>query len=389
MAALTDDRILWAAFYIAGSECTLPARLLTYFPSHLRGLQDDLEVVHDQLAEFGESTPGKDERTSDTELAIGTLVRSQARRMSITLRSSDSRQLMLQHLDCDKGIQRAFDATLEFLASHGVTVSEPVIRVVDRFPSPYQDRRYAMLTADAGDLRKYGVAPGLYAARSHVRPFYTESLACHELIHVALGEGSPDLMGRGLEEGIAELIGSIVLSARQVGLTPTYWINIYSRNSNVYDVFWEHYNDYLRMAYFLLRRFGIGALIGLIASGREAIKVAEKELLAGEVPRLESRYDHADIGHEIHDLLDRVILRFARSMVVSPVARVVAEYVFPGRTAKEIATASGLSEEGVLGALKELSETAVVIGRRNDGFVVTSSDLEMYLTSSMLRYALP
>lgn len=385
MTTLTAKDALWSALYLGGSECTLPARLLTYFPEDIRTASFDLLWVADRLEEFSNSTV---QAESDTDRAIGILIRTQAGSMSTVLRDPVARRAIDAHIDYDRGIQSAFESTSQFLESNNLEFADPVVRIVDRFPQPYQDRKYAILTADAGDQRKYGVAPGLYLARGHVRPFYTESLTCHELIHVALGSKSPELMGRGLEEGIAELLGSMILSSKQVGITPTFWIGAFTRHTSVYSLFWEHYNDFLRMAYLLYIRFGLGYLVKLLANGREAIKSVEQDMLSGVVPQV--GFDvQIPIDAEIAGLVDRLVLGFARSMIVTPIARVVADYAFVGSTAKEITSASGLSEDSVLASIEELTESAVVIGRRRDGFIVTSSDLPMYLASGMLRYSLP
>jgi hypothetical protein len=272
-------------------------------------------------------------------------------------------------------------------ADHGIEVSQPICHIVETFPPPYQERTYAILTADAGDQQKYGVSPGLYIARDKMRPFYTEALVCHELIHVALGEKSPELMGRGLEEGIAELLGSIVIAYHQLGPDPVFWIETFTRNTSVYDLFWEHYNDFLRMAYLLYTKWGLDGLLALVAQGREAIKEVERTLIRGGAGEIPSPGDGAtEIPGDLAALIERVILGFPRSMVVSPVARVVADHCFPGRSVKEIAAATGFEEATTVEAVKELAESAVVLGRRADGFVVTSSDLDLYLDGGLLRY---
>ncbi|MUL40944.1 hypothetical protein FZ103_07045 [Streptomonospora sp. PA3] len=382
---LSGEDVLWSAWYLGGSECTLPGRLLPYFPADIRNERFDVPGVAAALADFAGSVPEGDQGEAR---AIALLARREASRMAGVLDDADARALIGRHADIDAGIRHALANTTEFLGSYGVDVGAPVVRVVDAFPEPYQDRRYAMLTADAGDQRKYGVAPGVYLRRAAVRPLYSEALVCHELIHVALGHQDPDLMGRGLEEGIAELVGSIMLSGRQVGVVPTYWIEVFNRRNHVYDTVWEHYNEFLRMTYMLYRRIGIDGLMSLVAAGRGRIKEVERDIVRGvdAVPDIETGW--FDFGPEFDRIAERLVMGFPRSMVVSPVARVVADHAQPGTTVREIAAATGLEEEAVSEAVRELTEEATVIGRRADGLVVTSSDLDIYLPAGMLRYRL-
>lgn len=384
MAALAGKDLVWCGFYLGGSECAIPARLISQFPADL--LDGAFEPA-DFARELGDFAASAVPAGPDDQRALGMLVRAEARRIAAVLEDPRAQRRVAQHADKDEAIRRAFSMTMEYLDAHEITVSEPVCHVVDVFPPPYQERTYAILTADAGDEEKYGVTPGLYIARDKMRPFYTEALVCHELIHVALGEKSPELMGRGLEEGIAEFLGSIVLSYRQVGAQPTFWIEVFNRNSSIYDLFWEHYNDFLRMAYLLYSKSGLGGLLALVARGREAIKEVERELVRGRHADIRLPDGRAtDVPAELASLIERIVLGFPRSMIVSPPARVVADHCFPGRTVEEISVLTGFGEETVVDAVKELAESAVVIGRRADGFVVTSSDLDLYLDGGLLRF---
>src|SRR6266700_4778460 len=117
--------------------------------------------------------------------------------------------------------------------------------------------------------------PGIYFPESRLRPFYSEFLLSHELIHVILGKISPNLLARGLEEGIAKLIGALYLSNQILGKDLTINLFIYNRLSYRHQQFWELYMDATRQAKFLYQRFGLQGIVELMKSGREKLKKVE------------------------------------------------------------------------------------------------------------------
>jgi hypothetical protein len=378
---------LWCAFYLGGSQCALPGRLIEHFPEDIVSGQFDLDWITERLLAFSKSAVSAN-GVSDREIAVGTLARAEAARMASTLSDPVVRSNIGDHIDIESSIDKAREDTVNFLASYGMMIDDPVVRIVDKFPKPYEERGYAILTADSGDYRKYDVRPGLYIAESKIRPFYTEALVCHELIHVALGSISPEDMARGLEEGIAELVGSVLLSCRRVGVTATLWIETFGRHTSVYDLFWEHYNDFLRMAYLYYRRVGIDGLMQVVKAGRSRIKQIEADLVQGNIPEDTGTRSGSPDGSAVDAVLDRIVFAVSRSMIVSAESRMVAEHAEIGATVKEISARTKLSEDTVKNSLRELSESAVVIGRRPDGLVVSSSDLGIYLGAGALRFSL-
>lgn len=198
--------------------------------------------------------------------------------------------------DIEPVLLRCRDRAVDMLQSMGVEIDPPEIIFVDELPVPYNQRGYSAFTADKSDAEKYNMRSGIYFPKKCLRPFYSEFLLLHELIHVILGKMDPYLLARGLEEGLAELIGAMYLSSRILGDALTINLFIYNRLSSDYQRFWELYLDATRQATLLHQRFGLQSMFTLLNRGRSGLKQVEDYCLQMEFAKIDLPRGATDSG---------------------------------------------------------------------------------------------
>jgi hypothetical protein len=237
------------------------------------------------------------------------------------------------------------------LASRGLHVSPVTFDVVDRFPDPYGDRQWSAFCPDEGDKKKYGIEPGIYLLRSAIRPFYTELLLGHELVHVVPGRVSPDILAPGLEEGLAELLGTLIVGRDLVGESRARRVFLHGRYSVPMFPLWQLYLDQARRAYSYMRFQGVAGCVSLLESGRNCIRDVESR-----IPTIAS---HVDVNVEgeadLVTYLDSCLLTPLSGMVLTALEFLVFEQVAEGRSVADIAARSGVSATTVGGVLDQLA----------------------------------
>jgi hypothetical protein len=263
-----------------------------------------------------------------------------------------------QRCDMEQILKEACEQAIGLLREIGVHIDIPRIFLVPELPPPYHQRGYSAFTADRGDSKKYGIQPGVYFPLKAVRPFYSEFLLFHEMIHVILGQIDPYLLGRGLEEGLAEVVGAMYLSSRILGKERTVNLFIYNRLSSEYSRFWELYMDATRMATLLHQRFGLEGIVILLNDGREAVKWVEECCLRMRFDQI--NLPPGKIDRELADIADYLSLAFNRSLVVSPLAKYLSRYVQSGCTAAEILRNANVDLAAGRKALRELENDVII-----------------------------
>jgi len=372
-----------AAYHIRGGFGTLRS-FLEAIPMDLAALPYDGDAVLEATTEA----------VQQLRHAVGARVTSESASAQVMIRDLEAIRSVLQQegirrqlderKDLDAVLARRVSELNGLLASAGMSDIDVPVFVVDRFPAPYEERRFAVLAADGGDETAYGVTPGLYFLREGLRPFYSEFLMCHEIIHVILGMKHPELIAHGLEEGLADILGSVLFSRRLLGEDLTRNIFIYNRLGSDYDALWEQYLDFARAAAWLHGRFGLSGLLEMLHGGRALLKTVENQLLHAEMQAVDlpaSEPDNADL-----QLIDYLTLVFPRATVTSPLAKYIAHFVTGGATTREIFKISNIGPEDGLAALRELEQGFNLLGLRQDGSVVIWSECEMY--SDFIRYRL-
>lgn len=239
------------------------------------------------------------------------------------------------------------------------------------------------MAADQGDFEIHGIEPGVYFLKSKLRPIYSEFILLHELTHVALGKKSPDLLGRGLEEGFAELLGAMFLSSKVLGENISRNLFIYNRLSFGFNHFWEMYLDYTRMANHIFNTIGIKGVVEIINSGRDEVKKVENALLLGKKNILK-KYHKGNFDAKTKHIIDDVTLNFGRNLVVSPGAKYISSFVKKGMTMNEICTLAKVDLKKGKELLKELQTKIYICQFRDDDVTCTFNDCDFI--SKHLRY---
>ncbi len=103
------------------------------------------------------------------------------------------------------------------LQRHGADIDKPLFDIVDKLPSPFDKFKWAAFCPDSEDEKRYGIPKGIYFRKDSFRPYHTRVLLAHEVVHTISGKRDPDLLAMGLEEGLAEIVGSMFLGTKLVG----------------------------------------------------------------------------------------------------------------------------------------------------------------------------
>lgn len=279
------------------------------------------------------------------------------------------------HKCLDDGIQELREIGLDLPKS-------PNLYVVDRLLHPYDANGSSAMTADEENKRREGIEPGIYFVRSGLRPFYSKQILLHELIHAAIDVISPGLSGRGLEEGIAEIMGALYLTSKI--LSPAIARNIFIYNRLAYKTpqYWQLYTEYTRQAALLYHRFGLDGIVHLLKGGRKLIKEVEHHCLTMNLERIELPSGRHDAG--LTNLVDAVTAAFVPSLVVSPLAKYLLPYARSGQAIETILTEANVNKQSGRKALLELQDRVIIAIFRDD--VTTWTEYCTAVPAEAVRY---
>lgn len=299
------------------------------------------------------------------------------------LRDIQKQAAGLEEFDPVTLMLKDFDKLVEESAKIGFSVDGVQIFLVDEFPEPFNKMDWTFFNADKDDEKKYGIPFGIYVKKTAAIPIYTTFLICHELIHVAIGLKETNKIARGLEEGLAELLGCILLFSRLKGCHLAANLLIYNRLYYPPNQFWDVYLDNLKQAILLYHQFGLAGLKELVHEGRDRIKDVEKLLLKGDYIRLGLAKGEWD---EDVNYLTSHILAFPRNYVVSPLANYISNFVKTGMSIKEITSVNNIDpiegEEGI----RELNQKLFLVVINNG--IITNCDIDTLSNTTVLRYLL-
>jgi len=321
----------------------------------------------------------------DAETALNQLLAADLLRIEQQLGEPSFQQLLGSEVPFEASLHSTLQRGVRGLSDLGLTVSSPEVFVVDTMPPPYEHMEYKAMAMDEENLEKHGIQPGLYFLRKHFRPFYSRALLLHELIHPVAARPDPFQLARGLEEGLAEVVGSLYLGGKILGPKLSTNLFVQSRLWFGFDQFWEQYVDHTRQAAWIYHRFGLDGLAALLEGGRAKIKEVEGLLLRGELSRVQlpaGRWEP-----ELSDCLDVVTLTFSRNLVVSPLAKYLAPFIVTGRSIKDILDEARVSAHIGMKAINELQDR-VVLSVSSDG-QISSSDTSLVQDDGLLRYEIP
>ncbi|GAA0963085.1 hypothetical protein [Actinocorallia libanotica] len=277
------------------------------------------------------------------------------------------------------------------LVKAGLPVEEAPLRVMDEFPPPFHQFGWSAFAPDREDEENFGVEPGVYFLRSRLRPFYSELLFAHEVIHTVTGKRDPEVFAMGLEEGLAEAVGSCFGALAVLEPATIRNILLHGRHGVDRPKLWSVYLDHTRQAYLLYREFGLTGLIELIKQGRAAIHRAEELVVQG-------RYRELDLPRGNWDpdtgaLLDFLCCGYLSSHVFSPVECLLVFHAEPGRSLDEVCERANVAPEIGRPALESLGAQSALFVR--DGERIGYSNVARYRALEengpvkVMRYRLP
>jgi len=263
---------------------------------------------------------------------------------------------------------------VDILSAQGLTLGEPPdVLLVDRMPHPYDGKpSITALAVDGADEAEYGVAQGVYFQRSGLTPFYSQFIALHEMVHIMLGHRDPGRNAHGIEEGIADVLGSIWLSQLILGRELTRQLYVLNRLSSEYNPYSERYLDSARQAFALILIHGFEGTLEFLRGGRAELYRIEKSLLKA-APRTRIV---ADLGDDFMSLAWELLFTYPRSFVCSPAAFLFARQAHSGLTIREVAAQ----------ASRELRDEHGVLFLRKDGLVVLEGTPAIVFSEDWFRY---
>lgn len=376
---------LGALYHTRGAFSNMQGFVAT-FANHLTSLPYErtpvLKVVHQLYEEYSQIKEpiGKQE-------AFNLLIAEDLKAVEHILENEAITQKIDECQQVERQLNNCRDEAVRLLHDLGVQVDTPAVFIEEQLPLPYTNMGYSALTTDQGDQEKYDISPGVHFPRNAIRPFYSEFLLVHELIHIVLGKHSPYLLARGLEEGLAELIGSMYLSSKILGKETTTNLFIYNRLGYGHNQFWDIYLDATRQATFLYHRFGLQGILTLLNEGREKIKEVERQCLHMEFDKI--ALPHGQTDPELSDLSDFLSLVFGRNLVVSPLAKYLCRYIHPNDRVSDILRWANVEPTVGQKAIKELQDRVVLLALSDDGEVVNWTDCDRLSDGSVIRYEIP
>lgn len=374
-------------FLGAAYNSTLRTALLRDVVSPLRGRLEtqpyDSTAVAKELSRWMQDLPPLASRIGTTEEAHLVVLREEISRIAATVVVPAVVRGLEDRRDYSKFMASTLASARAEMSKVGLDVPAPIEAFfVDEFPAPYDSRDAAIIACDDGDLQEFGIRPGLYIGPGF-RPYYTEFIAFHEVIHVYLGSLSPLEFAGRLEEGWAEVLGAGWLSLRFMPLDLVLKLFVLNRLSSQYTGQWERYLDATRQVWSILQRFGFQRVVELTMGGRPILSDVEANLMQG----LGEEW-HASTGQippDLGALLSAVCDTYPRSLACSPAAFLAAPHAHAGATVREIAASAGMSQSLTIEALEELQDALGLLAVRPDRSVVPFSVAPAASSSGCLR----
>lgn len=260
--------------------------------------------------------------------------------------------------------------------------------IVDKFPSIWRghEKHYAAVGLGPGYKKFYNIIPGNYLLRRKLTPIFSEGMLLpHEITHQVINYYSDTESGRGFEEGICELFGLCFLGAKLIGYKPIKNRFIYSYlRTNIHPT-QENYYLFFRQAAYIYLNYGLKGIITLIRKGRRGICEAEQYLEAGQFDKIKLPKGHWD--KKLIDLVNHITLTYEPQLVVSPLARYIADFIKVGDDLEELRTRLNIDKKQFKEAIKELGNGVDVIQYHKNK--VNYSVLPYILKAEALRYKIP
>ncbi|CAM5520530.1 hypothetical protein [Streptomyces afghaniensis 772] [Streptomyces afghaniensis] len=261
------------------------------------------------------------------------------------------------------------------IADLGLDVRESPLRIVDSFPEPFHRFDWAAFAPDSEDEENFGIPSGVYFRRDKLRPFYSEALFAHEVVHTVTGRVDPDVYAMGLEEGIAEVLGTCYAGSAVLPEKALKNILVHGRHGVQRPKLWTVYLNHMRQASLIYDVFGLDGLSELIRSGRKAIHDAEHALMSGDVRDLDLPKGKSD--PKTTRILDFACRGYLSAHVFSPLECLVLLSVRRGSTVEEICGDAGVDPRVGVPVLENLGAGSALFVQ--NGNEIAYSNVERYL----------
>ncbi len=276
------------------------------------------------------------------------------------------------------GLLSTMGKYLKLLEKLNICAESPKFYLVDTFPEPFANTDWSAFCPDAEDERNYGIPKGIYFLKKHIRPYYSEILLAHEMIHSLCGESNPELFAMGIEEGIAEIIGSLYLAGNVLGINAVSNNFAYTRFNRNANLLWTLYLDHTRQAYLLYRKYGIEIFAYMINKGRCEIHEIERKLFSKEQLRLDFS-SKTYFGEAFDNMLEYLLLAFTPNYVVTPLQKILIREAKEGVRIKEICDKIQMPMEIVKDELGKIAFATSLF--MLDGDKIGYSNVELYKIS--------
>jgi hypothetical protein len=278
-----------------------------------------------------------------------------------------------------------FGTLVELVEGLGYDLGGTSLHLVDDFPGPYAGSEGWAMNLDVSDKRAYGVDVGVYVRRELLMPVYTDFLLCHELVHAICGRRDSEYLARGLEDGLGDVFGGLILAPNVLSSNDCHRMLMSSRALFPQSQFWMIYSDNLHLALMLHDLVGIQGIEDALKSanrqGRGAIKLLERQLLT--LAGSDLARDGARYSTEVQRFT-RVYRSMPRSLVVSPLAYYLAEHLRLGMTTPALFNDLAIDKEEGQHALRELQERVFLVFV--DKGEIWADETKVNLENHCLRY---
>lgn len=261
------------------------------------------------------------------------------------------------------------------LGDLGLDVRDAPLRIVEEFPEPFNRFAWSAFAPDLEDEQNFGITRGVYFRSDKLRPFYSEALFAHEVVHTVTGRVDPDVYAMGLEEGIAEVLGTCFAGSSILSERVLANILVHGRHGIERPKLWSVYLNHTRQASLLYDRFGLEGLAELIRRGRQAIHDAEHAVLTGRVEGLDLPRGKTEA--RTSRVLDFACRAYLSTHVFSPLECLLLLSVRKGMTVERICEEARVDLRTGEPVLERLgAESALFV---QDGNRVAYSNVERYL----------
>lgn len=282
-------------------------------------------------------------------------------------------------------IDNHINKVVDFYTSIGLNITclDVSTYLCDTFPKPFDKNKGIALAPDEYDEKKFGIKKGIYFLNSNISSYQSRLLLAHEIIHHICSKQQPELLARGLEEGLCELFSYIANSAifnKNIACNYIKFRRFKFENPNQK---FRIYTDYLRLAFCLLKKVGIDGVVDIINSGRQKVKAVETALLHNE-DILSICSIHSNLPKNLETELEQMLFAVIENEVVSPMALTIIKTYSGENSISEYAKANKLDVFSCKKAFEEIQKR--LYGCVVDDDIIEFSDIEQIRRNGNVKY---